>query len=89
VSKKKRRLCPTENVEREIVMQTTVAASVRERIQKKCAALLVYKQPRPVVTKNFFAVLRSLPKEGAEVRGETPASDNNLDRQTNPHCSNL
>jgi hypothetical protein len=37
-----------------------------------------------VVTKNFFASLRAVPMEGAEVCGETPFSDNNLDKGRPP-----
>jgi hypothetical protein len=42
--------------------------SKKEEIEN-CEPLLFYKQPRPVVTKNFFAPLRAVPMEGAEVCG--------------------
>jgi hypothetical protein len=47
---------------------------------KKCRPLTVYQKPRPVATKNFFTPLRAVPMEGAKVCGETPSSDNNLDK---------
>jgi hypothetical protein len=37
-----------------------------------------------VVTKNAFAPLRAVPMQGAEVCGETPSSDNNLDKGRPP-----
>jgi hypothetical protein len=37
-----------------------------------------------VVTKNFFAPLRAVLMEGAEVCDETPSSDNNLDKTDHP-----
>jgi hypothetical protein len=40
---------------------------------EKCRPLPVYQKPRPVVTKNFFAPLRAVPMEGAEVCDETPS----------------
>jgi hypothetical protein len=57
--------------------------SKRENTEN-CAPLPVYKQPRSVVTKNLFAPLRAVPMEDAEVCGETPASDNNLDKGRPP-----
>jgi hypothetical protein len=51
---------------------------------EKCRPLLVYQKPRPVVTKNFFAPLRVLPMEGAEVCDETPSSDNNVEKGKPP-----
>jgi hypothetical protein len=51
---------------------------------EKCRPLPVYQKPRPVVTKNFFALLRVIPMEGVEVCGETLSSDNNLDKGRPP-----
>jgi hypothetical protein len=72
--KEKRRLSPTANVEKEIATLTTVAASVRWRRQTNIDHY------RPVVANNFFAPLRAVSMEGAEECGETPSSDNNLDK---------
>jgi hypothetical protein len=55
------------------------SVSKREATEK-CRPLQVYQKPRPVVTKNFFAPLRAVPMEGAEVCDETPSSDNNLEK---------
>jgi hypothetical protein len=38
-----------------------------------------------VVTKNFFAPLRTVPMESAEVCEETPSSDKNLDKGRQTH----
>jgi hypothetical protein len=37
-----------------------------------------------VVTENYFAPLRAVPMQGAEVCGETPSSDNNLEKGRPP-----
>jgi hypothetical protein len=47
---------------------------------EKCRPLPVYQKPRSVVTKNFFAPLRIVPMEGAEVCDETPSLENNLEK---------
>jgi hypothetical protein len=47
---------------------------------EKCRPLPVYQKPRSVVRNNFFDPLRAVPLVGAEVCGETPSSDNNLDK---------
>jgi hypothetical protein len=57
--------------------------SVREATEK-CRPLPVYQKPRPVVTKNFFALLVAVPIEGAEVCDETPSSGNNLEKGRPP-----
>jgi hypothetical protein len=44
----------------------------------------VYLQPRPVLTKNFFAPLKAVPMEIAKVCDETPSSDNNLYKDRPP-----
>jgi hypothetical protein len=51
---------------------------------EKCRPLPVYQKPRPVVTQNFFAPLRTVPMEGAEVCEETPSLDNNLEKGRPP-----
>jgi hypothetical protein len=51
---------------------------------EKCRPLPVYQKPRPVVTKNFFAPLRAIPMEGAEVCDEAPSSHNNLEKGRPP-----
>jgi hypothetical protein len=51
---------------------------------EKYRPLLVYQKPRPVAKKNFFAPLRVVPIEGAEVCDETPSSDNNLEKGRPP-----
>jgi hypothetical protein len=51
---------------------------------EKCRPLPVYQKPRPMVTKNFFALLRAVPMEGVEVCDETPSSDNNLEKGRPP-----
>jgi hypothetical protein len=45
---------------------------------EKCRPLSVYQKPRPVVKENFFAPLRAVPMQGAEVCDETTSLDNNL-----------
>jgi hypothetical protein len=81
--KEKRRLCPALNVEKEIATDDGSSISKREAVEK-CRPLPVYQKPQPVVTKNFFAPLRAVPMEGAELCGETPSSDNNLDKGRPP-----
>jgi hypothetical protein len=51
---------------------------------EKCRPLPVYQKPRPVVTKNYFAPLRTVPMEGAEECDETPSSHNNLEKGRPP-----
>jgi hypothetical protein len=46
--------------------------------------LPVYQKPQPVITKNFFAPLRSVPTEGPEVCDERPSSEDNLDKGRPP-----
>jgi hypothetical protein len=41
-------------------------------------------KPRPMVIKNFFAPRRAVPMEGVEMCGETPSSDNSLDKGRPP-----
>jgi hypothetical protein len=56
----------------------------KREVTEKYRPLLVYQKPRPVVTKNFFAPLRAIPREGAEVCDETPSLDNNLEKGRSP-----
>jgi hypothetical protein len=57
------------------------SSSISKReVMEKCRPLPVYQEPRPVVTQNFFALLRTVTMEDAEVCGKTPSSDNNLDK---------
>jgi hypothetical protein len=51
---------------------------------EKYRPLPVYQKPPSVVTKNFFASLRAVPMEGAEVCDETPYSGNNLEKGRPP-----
>jgi hypothetical protein len=77
VLKEKRRLSPTENVEKKNDSDDS-RSIIRRKATEKCRLLPVYQNPRPVVTYNFFAPLRSVPMEGTEVCDETPSLDNNL-----------
>jgi hypothetical protein len=51
---------------------------------EKYRQLSVYQRPRPVVTNNFFAPLRAVPMEEAEMCDETPSLDNNLEKGRPP-----
>jgi hypothetical protein len=51
---------------------------------EKCRPLPVYQKPQPVIKTIFFAPLRAVPMEGAEVCDETPSSDNNFDNGRPP-----
>jgi hypothetical protein len=57
---------------------------IKREATEKCRPLPVYQKPRPVVTKNFFAPLRAISMEGAEMCDETPSLDNNLEKGRPP-----
>jgi hypothetical protein len=61
------------------------SSNSKREATEKCRPLPVYQKPRPVVTKNFFAQLRAVAMEGAEVCDETPSSENNLEKGRPPH----
>jgi hypothetical protein len=48
--------------------------------REKCRPLPIYQRQRPVVRKNYYAPLMTVPMEGAEVCRETPFSDNSIEK---------
>jgi hypothetical protein len=57
----------------------------KRKAAEKYRPLPVYQKPLAVVTKNFFAPLRAVTMQGAEVCDETSFLDNNLEKSRPSH----
>jgi hypothetical protein len=65
-----------------------VSINKREATEKS-RPLPVYQKPRPMVTKNFFALLRAVPMEGAEVTKNDLQTTILTKADHTPHSSNF